>query len=289
MKDLMNSMPRVQQLHNSLTLTDGNSWSIIADDAGGADYVKTLARTMQLFPSPLNKQTEMTIRCEQPVTSSTPLIFSEKIYNSILGNKKVTCQLTPAENNEDLAYKLMELSLVICCKSELMGGLLLHGALAEKNGAGVILAGPGDIGKTTASRRLPSPWHSLSDDCTLIILDKNGTYRAHPWPTWSTYMYGGTGGSWDVQQSIPLKAIFILAQNQKDHVESLGRGRAVCMLTETAEQAWYILSDKFGNKRRQALSLQRFNNICDLVKTIPVHLLQISKDGAFWEKMDQVI
>ena len=285
----MQIMPQLQQLHNSLTLADGNSWSIIANDACGVGFAETLAKTMQLQPSALNNQTELILSCEQPAKNSLPLIFSKKIYSSILDKKKIACHLTPAENNDDLAFKLMELSLVFCCKSELMGGLLLHGALVEINGEGIILAGPGDVGKTTASRRLPPPWNSLSDDCTLIVLDKDGIYRAHPWPTWSTYMFGGTGGSWDVQQSIPLKAIFLLAQDEKDHAEPLGQGQATCLLTETAEQAWYILSDKFGDEKRQDLSLQRFNNICELVKNIPAFLLQITKNGLFWEEIEKAL
>ena len=88
--------------------------------------------------------------------------------------------------------------------SEKNGGLLVHGALAEWNGIGVILAGPGGVGKTTASKRLPRPWRSLSDDNTLIVKSPDGTYWAHPWPTWSRYRQGDMSGSWDVQAAVKL-------------------------------------------------------------------------------------
>ena len=41
------------------------------------------------------------------------------------------------------------------------GGLLLHGALVERQGAGVILVGRSGAGKTTCCRRLPSGWQVL--------------------------------------------------------------------------------------------------------------------------------
>ena len=44
------------------------------------------------------------------------------------------------------------------------GEVLLHGALAEKDGIGVILAAPGGTGKTTASDRLLAPWRSRCDE-----------------------------------------------------------------------------------------------------------------------------
>lgn len=83
---------------------------------------------------------------------------------------------------------------VIVLDVENRGGLLLHGALAECKRQGVILAGPGTVGKTTASRRLRLPWHSLSDDATLVVRDRAGRFGAHPWPTWSRFMFGGSWG-----------------------------------------------------------------------------------------------
>jgi SynChlorMet cassette protein ScmC len=102
-------------------------------------------------------------------------------------------------------------------------------------------------------------------------------------------MFGGTGGSWDVQYSVPLQAIFHLVQSAKDHVEPLGQGKAACLLNETAEQAWLGFSFDLESQMRRALSLQRFDNICDLIKVIPAYLLQLSKEGTFWEEMDQVL
>ena len=68
-----------------------------------------------------------------------------------------------------MTLQLMRVSQIVANASEEKGGLLVHGALVEWNGTGVILAGPGGVGKTTASKRLPSTWRSLSDDTALIV------------------------------------------------------------------------------------------------------------------------
>lgn len=274
---------------NCLNLADGSSWRILAGDCGVKDFAETLAKTMKLKSCGQSGEKHKSLTIHLPDPNSPSHIFSDTVYDSISHSKEVSCRLNPVKNNDILALQLMELALVFCCKSELNGGLLLHGALIEHNGEGIILAGPGDAGKTTASRRIPQPWLPLSDDCVLIVLDKNNVFRAHPWPTWSTFMFGGTGGSWDVQHSVPLKAVFILEQNEKDQVLALEQGKAVCMLTEIANQPWYLLRDNLNDKNKKAINLQRFSNVCKLVKAIPAYLLKMTKYGLFWEEIDRVL
>lgn len=275
----------------SLTLANGNSWAITAEDYYCASVADKLAKTMQLSPVKKNGQSCMIIKNTAPAGEKPHLWHSAIKFHESTDLLETEIYLPgPAKDNNTLALQLMQLSLIICSKAESNGGLLIHGALAERDGAGVILAGPGGVGKSTASRRLPPPWQSLSDDCALIVRDKKGLYRAHPWPTWSTFMFGGTGGSWDVQHSVPLKAVFTLAQSEADQVEPLGKGQAVCLLNESAEQAWWMLAhDLVDEQKRLFLNLQRFTNICDLVKTIPAHLLYLSKRGRFWENIEEVL
>jgi SynChlorMet cassette protein ScmC len=270
----------------SLTLADGNSWTIIPDDVHGAEIANSLAKTMQLEPAGTNDTNEMIIR-----NGGCARIKNHFLAGAFEDNRSrpFICQVNAAKNENALAIQLMQLSLVFCGQAETGGGVLVHGALAEKNGMGVVLAGPGETGKTTASLRLPYPWKSLSDDCTLIVKDKKGKYHVHPWPTWSTFMFGGKGGSWNVQRSIPLKAIFMLSQNAKDRIEPVGQGKAACLISETADQAWMGLLNNIEYEQLAAMSLQRFNNICKLVKTVPVNILHISRTGSFWEEMDGVL
>ena len=273
----------------SLTLADGNSWNIGASDENGAFIADKLVKTMQLKCSNKSNPKLLIVKNNKYVGTKVDFLSSnlENDTNSRV-EKPTFCQLSPAKNNDDLAVQMMKVALFFCSQAETRGGVLIHGGLAEKDGVGIILAGPGDIGKTTASRRLKFPWKSLSDDCTLIVKDKKGTYRAHPWPTWSDFMFGGQGGSWDVQKSIPLKAVYLLSRNDKDYVEPIGEGQAACMLNESADQAWLALANDFeDDEQRKAMNIQRFNNICEMVKKVPVHLLHISRNGSFWEKIEK--
>jgi len=281
--------PIVYRENHTLNLADGTSWTIVGKDQGGAEITRLLARTMQLHPSPQISQ-ELLILTKSSKTGGTAKpIFSEKIIRSILEKKKITCRLGPTGDHVKLVVQLLELSQIFCSKAEERGGVSIHGALAGKNGAGIILAGRGNVGKTTASRRLPAPWHSLSDDSSLIVLDKQNNYRAHPWPTWSSLVTGEKIQSWDVQFSLPLKAIFILSQSKTDKVEHIGKGHAVCLLNETVDQAWWGLDERLRDKEKQTLRRQRFDNIRKLVETIPIYLLHISINGSFWEEIEKVL
>ena len=81
----------------------------------------------------------------------------------------------------------------------------------------------------------------------------------------------------------------MLEQSEMDRAESLGQGKAACLLNETAAQAWLGFSSDLKTPLKRTLSLQRFDNICCLVKTVPVHQLQFSRKGAFWKEMEQVL
>ena len=184
----------------------------------------------------------------------------------------------------------MRLSLVIAREAQTRGGILLHGALAERDGMGVILAAPGGTGKTTASGRLPAPWRSLCDDTTLVVRDPQGNYRAHPWPTWSRFLFGGSGdGSWDVQHAVPLGGIFFLSRAAEDRVEPVGGGQAVSLLVECANQGSMIMAHGLREEETRALHLERFDNLCALARVVPAHLLHISLTGAFWREIESAL
>ncbi len=161
-----------------------------------------------------------------------------------------------------------------------------------RGGQGILLAGPSGVGKTTASLRLPQPWRSLADDVTLVVRDGDGTYLAHPWPTWSRLIGEEAweeGYSWDVQQAVPLRAIFFLGQGDEDRVEPLRAGHAVCALTELAQQTSQYFLMGMELEEIAAFHLQRFENLCALVQALPAYLLLVSLHGAFWQEMERVI
>ena len=173
--------------------------------------------------------------------------------------------------------------------SEKNGGLLVHGALAEWNGQGVILAGPGGVGKTTASKRLPPPWRSFSDDNTLIVKSPDGSYWAHPWPTWSQYRQGEMSGSWDVQTAVKLKAIFMMTQTKKDRVSSLSTPQAISELVDVSGQTFFIMANGLDKDAIRRINLMRFENAITMSIRVPIRRLEISRNGEFWKEIEKFL
>jgi SynChlorMet cassette protein ScmC len=201
----------------------------------------------------------------------------------------VVCALFPADNGTAIASQLRQISLVISQQAQARNGVLLHGALTEWQGNGIVLAGRSGIGKTTASRRLVSPWKSLSDDLTLVVQDIQGEYWAHPWPTWSQFMADRSGGSWNVQDAVPLKGIFFLSPAQNDWVEPIGAGRAVGLLVKACGQARWGMPENVGPEQKRRFRLQCFENICPIAQTISCHMLHVSLNGEFWHELEKAI
>lgn len=298
-----------QGLQHNLVLADGRRWVIAPGDEKAASIVSQLGDAMQLRVmspsgslSPPTRGTNRTGAVElphhgivrrllvlveapnpeaSPATCYAPLPFED--------DGIVVCVLPSFTHSDGLYIQLVELSLVFARDAQTRGGVLLHGALAEKNGIGVILAAPGGTGKTTASHRLPSPWRSRCDDATLVVRDSQGNYWAHPWPNWSCFLRGEPCGTWDVQNAVPLKGVFFLSQAVQDRVESVGPGHAVSLLVTCAEQTSHLMARGLSKEESRALHLERFNNLCAMARAVPTHILRISLTGAFWQEIEQTL
>jgi SynChlorMet cassette protein ScmC len=279
-----------------LALADDSIWNIVAVDDRAYDVVSALAKAMQLESIVKNVQKKsrhstprrLIVHVEDQKRDSARLTTTAHLT---FVDQNTICAVISDESHEMRIFQLMHLSLVICRDAQCRGGVLLHGALAEWNGTGdgVILAGPGGRGKTTASRRLPHHWQSFSDDTTLVVCDNKGVYWAHPWPTWSTLMFNEPEGTWNVQHAVPLKGIFFLEQAQKDKFKPLGIGQSICLLNESAEQvSWSMPGHEEKNVLRK-LRIQRFDNICALAKTVSSYVLRMGSDGAFWREIEKAL
>jgi SynChlorMet cassette protein ScmC len=279
----------------SLALADGSIWNIIAANDRAYDVVSALAKAMQfqaLGKSALKKSyhnifRRLIVHVEGHKTDSAQL-FS-KIHLAFDDEGTIVCTLISKENIDTLAMSLMHLSMVICRDAQYRGGVSLHGALAGWNRNGVILAGPTGRGKTTLSKRLPHHWQSLCDDTTLAVYDNKGKYWAHPWPTWSAFMFGGLGGTWDVQHALPLKGIFFLEQAHEDEFERIGVAQSVCLLNESSKQASFVMSHYMEKDELRRHRQMCFENICALAQTVPSYILRLSRDGAFWQVIEKVL
>jgi SynChlorMet cassette protein ScmC len=156
---------------------------------------------------------------------------------------------------------------------------------------GVLLAAPGGTGKSTAARRLPPPWQALSDDAALLV-PVGERWLAHPWPTWSCFLpgaassKGGAGGSWAVQQAVPLQAIYFLHRADGEWIEPFGRAQAATRLNESAGQISAGIWKWKPQEQKRALRRACFERSLDLAQSVPCAGLHISLQGAFWEALE---
>ena len=280
-----------QGVRYDLVLADGSHWEIVAGDGESVSIVSQLGCAMQLrgTPGAIGPPHHGNL-CRLLVQDGahTSVADCSVPLASKNGGIVVVC-LDPCDHWGGPYVNLVRLSLVFAREAQARGGILIHGALAERDGMGVILAAPGGTGKTTASNRLPAPWRSLCDDTTLVVRDPQGNYWAHPWPTWSRFQNGGPGGTWDVQSAVPLKGIFVLARAVEDRVERVGAGHAVSMLGECVGQASTFMAPGLVKEDIRALNLERFDNLCALARVIPTHVLHISLTGAFWQEIERAL
>ncbi len=289
----LNHSPTQGVSHN-LVLADGSRWEIAAGDAGdkeAAAIVSKLGEAMQLHVTQgAGKPQQHSNRCRLlvHVDAHAPVVDGFVPLAS-KNDGIVVVSLDPCDRWGGPYFNLVRLSLILAREAQARGGFLIHGALAESGGMGVILAAPGGTGKTTASDRLPAPWRSLSDDTSLVVRDPLGNYWAHPWPTWSRFQDGGAGGTWDVQAAVPLKGIFILARAVGNQAERVGPGHAVSLLVECVGQASWFMAPGLGKEELQALNMERFENLCALARIISVHVLHISLTGPFWQEIDKAL
>jgi hypothetical protein len=249
-----------------LVLADGNEWLFVGEDAPASTIISKLMIILQL-----ESLMGLSLSCKISVETPRRGDNCKPYFEESLQLYDIFIQMMKIIRRDVLARD----------------GLFLHGALVERNGFGVILAGPSGVGKTTASVRLPSPWRSLSDDLTLVVRDDQGRYWGHPWPTWSFFWESNNfGRKWDVSYAVPLKGIFFLARSREDRAERIGAGRTTGMLLETAQQASSRLDDRSSNEDLTAMNLQLFNNACIMAKSMKSFILNVSLNGQFWKEMD---
>ncbi len=202
-------------------------------------------------------------------------------------SEPILCEIEKADN-QDLFYVQVErIARAVAGDIIRKGGALVHGGLCSLNGCGAIMAGQGSIGKSTASERLPAPWISHCDDSTLVISLGKSCFAAHPWPTWSRFYWGGDGGSWAVENRVPLSTIFFLGQAEKDSLEAVNPAGARSMLIDTIEHV--TRPGRWKDLEKQDFLLRCAENAAVIAAAVPAYRLKVSLTGQFWERMARVM
>jgi signal peptidase I len=268
-----------------LALADGQRWVIRPVDEDAAAIVAELGKVMRLGPA---------IGTGRPGEEGRELYvavgseFAEPDTVDPEGGGPVVCRLPASPDRDGRIVQMMQVASTIARDALARGGLLLHAALAEYHGSGFIMAGPGTVGKSTASGRLSSPWRSLCDDTTLVVRDDTGKSWAHPWPTWSRFWSDGPGGSWDVEQAVPLRAVFFLGQAPTDKLEPVNATQATAMTLESAvDLAREALRTDVNAAR--VLSSEGLSAAKAMALAVPAYTLKLSLTGRFWEEIERVL
>jgi SynChlorMet cassette protein ScmC len=201
----------------------------------------------------------------------------------------VICELGQAPNPiADFSITSAAVS-AIYARAVTHGGLPLHGALVTRDGMGVLLCGESGVGKSTCCRRIPEPWHAMCDDHALVLPNDSGSFRAHPFPTWSDLLWRNRRKSWDVQARIPLAAIFFLQQALVDEVVPMGIGEASARLNRSANEALGFSVERLDEVDRRLCRKLIFRNACEVSRTVRAYSLSVSAGGPFWEKIEDAV
>jgi signal peptidase I len=273
-----------------LDLADGQRWVIRPVDEPAAEAVAELGKVMRLGPAcgsdrPDDGGRELRVavwnECDRLDAE-----FGGSAVCHLVDPKQAPFSSLPDRDMQ--VIQMQRIASRIARETLTRGGLLLHGALAENQQSGFIMAGTSGMGKSTASRRLPAPWRSLCDDRTLVMRDGNGRFWAHPWPTWSLFKLGGPGGSWAVEDAKSLRAIFFLDRSPSDQLEPVNATQATALILESAldlagaapltngDAAWTLCSERVGAARA-------------LAAAVPAFSLKLSLDGQFWQGIERVL
>lgn len=169
------------------------------------------------------------------------------------------------------------------------GGLILHAALLERNGRGIALVASGGVGKSTCARRIPAPWKALCDDTCLVLPNGRGSFQAHPFATWSDYLWKRSQGTWKVESHLPLQAVFFLKHAEEDHAQPLGQGESSIYLSRSSHEILSGFLRSMDHNRARLLRQRIFANACALRQTVPAYWLEVGLDGPFWTEMEKAL
>lgn len=191
-----------------LPLPDGRICEWVALDKPASPVFRKLRNAAGLT----DEKREAQFRCQiseyqpSPNPERIPLPGSALAFQ--LNGDEVHAFLRPRPDR--LGFQMRQLFFLGLLPLLLRGeAALVHGALAEHNGEGLLFCGPSGIGKSTLAEKLKGDYRALSDDCALLTRSGD-RYFAQPVPTWSIWISGKSGVRTSARQAVPLKRIYLL-------------------------------------------------------------------------------
>jgi SynChlorMet cassette protein ScmC len=283
-----------------LDLADGNRWWLTACTPT-FPWLTRLAAIMELPPGLPDGRPELIYTEALPARDLAALGFvPEEVGWGPKGQRPLRCWRHPGlpdvlcELHHDGSAEFFLINMwnsltVIYLDSVWRGGLPLHAGLAAFQGQGVLFAAPGDTGKSTTCRRLPRPWEMLDDDETLVVKTPGAFYVAHPFPTWSDYLFQRGMPTWNVQHTVPVKAVCFLEQHPENRITPLSQAQAAVCITQSVEQIFTRTWENLPREEMVRRRTQVFANAADLALAVPAFRMRLSLHGHFWEDLERLL
>jgi len=291
-----------------LTLGDGTVWSFIPTNEYLRFWINQMSRLLNLeeLSLPASRKIIFTTDKLQKNNIDDIIFYFSKFYPELpkknwcikergivkyithYNSSFVICDIGSEYSTVNNLIRIERFFNLIYEHTIQFGGFPVHGALLKKDGIGIIIGAPGGTGKSTCCKRMPEPWYALCDDLSLIVMEKSNIYRVHPLPTWKDSLKG-IKTTWNIKENLPLKAIFLLEQADKDRVvpvkKSLGALRLTHLALQICQASWKYLNSGEIREIRENL----FSNAWELTSTVPCYTLCCSRTGKFWEEIEKVI
>lgn len=286
-----------ERVSYGIRLADGTSWEIAADE-GAASRLKLYARILGLHKAGNGDARRLLLASDV----NPPGVFSDKPAWQVKDlqvlrlhyhgeRSEVVCGVGPRGSRTEEFLKLRYSLFPIFENAQEKGGIPFHAALIEREGAGFLIAASGGTGKTTCCRRIPPPWKPLCDDDTLVVKAGKGDYRAHPFPTWSRYIEGACRETWDVQRSVPVRALFFLerAEAAEEAAVPLKDWEAAIRACRQESHILNCILHGLAQEECRRLRSAFFRSVADFVTEVPAYVLRAKLDGTFWKHIERVL
>ena len=156
---------------------------------------------------------------------------------------------------------------------------MVHGALMERSGRGVLLCGPSGIGKSTTARRMADEgFNVLADDCFLLRRDGIGKYWARPLPTWSVYLFGKEAlAECDARREFPVSRLFVLGRREERYTPLEPQTALLgCANAFTDMVKWHIF--RYPGELAAALTERALEAAERVTAELPCGALQLTLD-----------
>ncbi len=299
-----------------LKLADGQCWRLVAT-RGTVPFVEKMARMMGLQAcgaaegariifvrrDTFSKTNPIPEYAMDPELSSLPKEGwwdINYVYTRIWlhdGLKDIVCELLERDASKGSDYYKAKAADIWRIKESLIsvfdsiiggGGNVMHAAMFDLNGKGVLLVAKSGTGKSTCYRRIGGSWQAVADE-EVLVLKVDDRYLMHPMPTWSDFIMRGMDYTRDVLQYTSLSAIFFLEQAPEDAVIPMGPGEAAMKIYTSSEQICHSYYTRMKPEQMIAFRDGLLDNALEISRRVPSFTLRATLTGRFWEEMEKVL